>query len=110
MKMEMMSAPANEPRQVLSHPKMKAAIERRAILPKDFSLTERLGSFPKNMLISGLHNMFGMYKEQSGKELARSAENATTPQAKEMYETALSLFEKYNWPASLDIERVLETI
>lgn len=93
---------------LLSTPRMKDFLEDREIRPEDLPLVEALASVPKNVLISGLHNMFGTYKERSVNELKGLVEQTKDETRATMYKTALAFCEKYGWPASWNLVVVLE--
>lgn len=95
---------------ILEKKEMKEFILRRNVVESDFPLIEKLGSFPKNTLIGGLHNLFNLSKDKSERELASIIENTEAGDEKEMYETALEFCGKYGWMASWDLMRILEKI
>jgi hypothetical protein len=95
---------------VLETDEVKKFVVSRSINSEDFNLIEELATFPKDMRIVGLHNLFNMSKENSGVDLENSIRNASDDKNKEMYSIALEFFNKYGWMTSLNLVRILEKI
>lgn len=95
---------------ILSDEKMQDFIRDRTIRDEDLYIIERLASFPKNMIIQCLHNVFSIHKERIGEELAVSIKFCADGRKKKLYETALDFYNKYGWAASWDLIRLLEQV
>ena len=102
--------PKNGSGDKLDKKKVQKFITQREILAEDFSLIEKLVSFPKDMLITELHNMFNMNRDRSGKELEGLIERSRDPQKTELFKIALEFCNKYGWETSWHLVRVLEEI
>lgn len=89
-------------------PTMKRFLVNRNIATEDFPLIERLVTFPKDMIIANLHNMFNMNKERSGHELELSIKTTSDDTHRELYETFLAFYNKYDWAVCFNLVRVLE--
>lgn len=82
----------------------------RKISQEDLHLIDELASFPRDMRIMGLHNLFNMGKEKSDIDLENSIQNADNEQSKAMYTVAREFYNKYDWMTALSLVRVLEKI
>ncbi len=89
---------------------MQEFLTERKIKPEDFYLIEKLMTFPKNLIIQNYHNFFLMLKERSGKELEGSIKNARNETNKEIDETFLEFYNRYDWIATHHLSRTLEKI
>ena len=95
---------------VISRREVQDFIVDRNIDPEDLCLIEKLASFPKEVVIIRLHNFFNTYREGSGKELDAIIQNTTDSSMKSLYEVINRFYKKYDWPASLNLVRLLEKI
>lgn len=89
-------------------PEVKDFISDRNINSADFDLIEKMASFPKNIIIKELHNLFSMSKDRSGAELESLIASASDQAKKDLYKLALEFYQKYDWPASWNLVRILE--
>lgn len=95
---------------VINQQEIQDFIKDRNIQPEDFHLIEKLAASPKNLIIMELHNMFNMCKDRSGKDLENLIKTSKDENKKELYEVALEFYQKYDWPASWDLVRLLEKL
>ena len=95
---------------VIDRKEIQGFIRDRNIEPEDFGLIEKLASFPKNMIIMELHNLFNMHHERSGEELEMMIQNARDASGKELYETIDQFYQKYDWAVSWHLVRLLEEL
>lgn len=102
--------PKNELGDKLKKVEVQEFIERRKIQVEDLGLIEKLASFPKNLLIEELHNVFNMYKDRSGSELEHLIKTTRDETGVELYKVALEFYNKYGWSSSYDLVRVLEEV
>jgi len=102
--------PKNESADKLNIKEVQELIAKREIQAEDLHLIEKLASFPKNLIIAELHNMFNMYKDRSGKELENLIKTSGDQTKKLLYETALEFLAKYGWATSWNLVRILEEI
>lgn len=89
---------------------VKIFVEERNIATEDLHLIETLSTFPKNMIIEELHNMFNMNKDRSGTLLEALIKNSHDESKKILYKIALEFFHRYNWATSWNLVRVLEEL
>jgi hypothetical protein len=102
-----------EPGKTESHPfieraEIKAFIKDRGIHTEDFGLIEELAQFPNDLIIVNLHNVFNTYHERSGVELQRMMQAAHDDESRRLCEAIFRFYEKYSWPASWNLVRLLE--
>ena len=102
--------PKNELTDKLNKREVQEFITKRKIQAGDLHLIEKLTSFPKNLIIAELHNMFNMYRDRSGKELENLIKTSGDQTKKLLYETALEFLAKYGWATSWNLVRILEEI
>jgi hypothetical protein len=93
---------------IIGQKKFKDFIEFRKIKDEDFPLIEKMTTFPKELIIMELHNLFNMNHERSGEELERFIKNTTDEEKKDLYQSALNFYNKYGWATSYNLVRVLE--
>lgn len=97
-------------RSIFDRREVQDLIKSRHVKPEDFHLLEKLAGFPKDLIISELHNLFNMNHEKSGKELESMIEQARDDEQKDLFETMLRFYKNYDWTASYNLVRVLEKL
>ena len=80
---------------IINRQEILGFIKDRNIEAEDFHLIEKLASFPKDMVIMELHNLFNMYRERSGGELDGMIQNTNDAPRKELLEAMRRFYQKY---------------
>ena len=93
---------------IIDRPELQEFIKDRKIRPEDFHLIEELATFPRDLVITELHNLFNMYHERSGGELERIIKNTEDVSKKSLCEKMLQFYQAYDWATSWNLERLLE--
>lgn len=101
--------PVEEKVPLLEREEVRKFVQFRNIKDDDLYLIEEVAAFPKNLIISELHNLFNMSKEKSAQELENLIENSNDEEKKAMFKVVLEFYNKYDWMTALNLVRVLET-
>jgi|GEM_PF-4202505 len=83
-------------------------ITQRKIQSADIALIDQLASFPKDMIITELHNMFNMFHDRASQELEGLIKTSQDKTKTALYQAALDFYNKYGWQASYSLIRILE--
>jgi len=94
----------------INNPKMQEFIKFRKVQSADFPLIEKLATFPKNLIIAELHNLFNLNQERSGQELASLQQQYQDSERKDLFATFKEFYDRYDYYVCLHLERVLEEI
>ncbi len=108
---------------IIERKEVQRFIKNREIRTEDFYLIEKLASFPVNMVILELHNLFNMNRENSGAELESMIKDSRDREPSdewlamyrgasktELLETISKFYKMYGWEASYNLVRVLENL
>lgn len=108
---------------IIERKEVQRFIKNREIRTEDFYLIEKIASFPVNMVILELHNLFNMNRENSGVELENMIKDSRDcvpsdeglpmyrgASRAELLETTSKFYKIYGWEASYNLIRVLENL
>ena len=107
-------------RNLLEDENIKELVAYRNIQPEDYSLLQKLTTYPQTALTSYWHNFFINAQDNSAQllrwqieELTERANDKATDEIRElieMHEIFLELCQKYDWATANNINRVLERL
>ena len=89
-------------------PELQRFVVDRGIQAEDLPLIDDLASYPENLVVTVLHNVFNVHKDRSGDELEHLMQTAQDADVSALCGTMLAFYKKYGWATSLNLVRVLE--
>ena len=106
--MEKKSEKHKESSPVLQEPDIREFIEERGIRSEDFVIIEELATFPNQLVIELLHNLFNMNCERSADVLKHDIALTERESHRRLYALFQRFLAAYNWATCYNLVRVLE--